>query len=648
MNKFEFLFKPGKIGKLEIKNRIIMSPTGSRYSTSDGYTTDHEVALWEARARGGAGLIHKTTWAFGPEVGPMFFPGHLDIYDERHAESTERFIRAIKSQGAKVTCFISHPGNHYAASMGDIPRYGPSAVADPITGIAPKAMSMKEVQDFVNAYAEGARRAKMLGFDGVLIQGGHGMLVHQFLSPKKNCRTDEYGGSVVNRARFACEIIKRTREKVGPDFPILIRLNGDDHFRGGIRIEDTLEQAPLFVNAGADALDISSGPREAHQWQYVTYLQPSGSLVPFAAAIKKVVDIPVCTVGKIDPALAEEILEAGYADFIDFCRPLLADPELPNKVKEGRITDICPCIHCNQCHETMRTDPPLGIKPSGRFYCSINPAFGWEREYERSMKKAPTPKKVIVIGGGPAGMEAARTLAERGHRTFLYEKTSRLGGQWTVVTAYRPEETRLIEYLARGMDRAGVNVFLNKEVTPALVTELKPDAVVLATGSRPLSLAVPGNDCDNVVFAADVLLGKARVGSQVVIIGGRNVGADTALFLAKQGKKVSIVSRRAIARGLHHTIQLAYDEYFIELGVYAYPDSTVEGIMEDGVSVFYHGGMMFLKADTVVLAVGYQSNNALADQLRDQISEIHMVGDCKEPRDVLAAINEGSAAGRAI
>ena len=648
MGKFVKLFEPGKIGMMEVKNRIIMSPAGSRYATQDGYTTDHEIAMWEARAKGGVGLIVKTLWAFSPAFGPVFFPGHLEISDDEHVESAKRFTRAMKIHGAKVACFISHPGKSLAQFNPNATVIAPSAIRDSLTGTMPRELTKGEIEAFVEEFAEGARRGKMAGFDAVMFQGGHGYLIHQFLSPWTNKRTDEYGGNVANRARFACEIIKCTRKKVGPDFPIMFRMNGDDHLEAGIRLDEAIQQAPLFVEAGADSLDISSGPREAHHWQFITHIQPFGALVHLSEAIKKVVKVPVCTVGKISPTLAENILQEGAADFVGFCRSLLADPEWPNKVKEGRLDDIRPCIYCNQCTEAITQDRPCGNKEAGRFCCSVNPALGWELEYKREMQRARSSKKVMVIGGGLAGMEAARTLADRGHEATLYEKSDRLGGQWNIVSAYRPEYADLVRFLSKGLEKAGVKVFLNKEVTPQMVHEAKPNAIVVATGAIPLGLDVQGSDSKNVVLAVDVLTGKMDVGKKVVIIGGRSVGLDSALFLAERGKKVSVVEIREIAWGIRPTLKLAYWEYLIKYGVYTYPNTVVDTITENGVIAICGGEIISLKADTVVLAVGSKSEGKLVNELKGLVPEVYTVGDCIEPRDALSAINEASAVGRII
>lgn len=488
---------------------------------------------------------------------------------------------------------------------------------------------------------------KEAGFDAVEVHGGHGYLISQFLSPLTNRRIDEYGGSVERRARFACEVLERMREKVGPDFPVILRVSGSDFVPGGITIEDCARQAPLFVEAGADAIDVSASEQASIQWQYPTFLFPAGVLVPLAEAIKKAVKVPVITIGKIgDPFLAEEILSQGKADFIAMGRALRANPEFPNKAKAGRFDDIRRCIYCLHClHFPIPHYRPLHHILS----CTMNPAI--MREEEFAVEPSPSPKKIMVVGGGPAGMEAARTLAERGHQVTLYEQTDELGGQWRIACHQEQKKEdfpHLLEYQIRGLERAKVRIQMNTEVTPDLVKEAKPDAVVVATGAKPKSLDVPGVEKKHVVQAVDVIMGKAEVGDSVVVIGGRYVGMELADQLADQGKKVSLVTRRALGREVERCVYLTLRNRLIEKGVHLYPHCPVAEILDDGVYIIFERDLVFLKADTVVLAVGVKSENQLVEVLKDAVPELYTVGDCVEPRDIMEAINEAAEVARKI
>lgn len=519
---------------------------------------------------------------------------------------------------------------------------GPSAVLSARTGETPRELSREEIHYLVECFAEAARRVKDAGFDAVEFHGAHGYLISEFLSPRSNRRTDEYGGSPEKRAKFACDILSRTRQKVGPDFPIIFRFSGSDYIEGGINIDDSVRQAPLFVQAGANALHVSASVGESTQWQFLCYLYPAGAITPLAQAVKRVASVPVITVGKIgDPILAERILEEGKADFVAMARALLVDAELPNKAREGRFDEIRRCIYCNTCLSRLRSS----ILAGGGLHCAVNPDLF--RERESKIKPAAVAKKVMVIGGGLAGMEAARVLAERGHQVTLYERSSKLGGQWNIACQQEGKEdfASLTSYLARRLDGAGVSVILNREVTLDLVRETNPGAVVVATGAVPATLDVPGADLENVVQAVDVITGEARVGDRVVIVGGRYVGMEVAISLARQGKKVSLVTRSDLGRDVERNILLTLRQMLVDNGVFFYPNSPVHEITRNGVYVVQNHDLLFLKADTVVLAVGTKAENRLAEMLKNTTPDVYTIGDCIEPRGALEAIHEGRAVG---
>jgi 2,4-dienoyl-CoA reductase-like NADH-dependent reductase (Old Yellow Enzyme family)/thioredoxin reductase len=660
MEKLVRLFEPGRIGKMELRNRIIAAPLGYGFTFAtkpNGFATERLIAYNEARARGGAGMIQLTTGALArPHATTLIFgPGVLNIRTDEQAESARRFTQAIHAQGARVSFLIGHIGAILARIVQQRPPVeypelmkvvAPTGTRDSLTGFWTHSLTVDEIADIVEAFGQAAGRGKAAGFDAVLIHGGHGYLIHEFLSPRTNRRNDEYGGDVEKRTRFPCEIIRRVRKQVGPDFPIIVRMNGDDFLEGGIRLEEAVRHARMFEDAGVDALDISSGPFETHQWQFPTMYQPFGTLVPLAGAIKKAVKVPVIAVAKLDAVHGEKVLQEGLADFIEMGRALMADPDLPNKAREGRLDEIRPCIYCGHCQEH-------GTEGSYAT-CTVNPAMGRELEYK--VEPAVRRKKVMVIGGGPAGMEAARTLAERGHEASLYEKSDRLGGQWDILAHYRPEADRLINYLSKGLERSGVEVHLNHKVTPQMVRELKPEAVVVATGSTSTTLDIPGINGKNVVQATEVLNGKAEAGQQVVIIGGRIVGINTALFLAEKGKNVSIVTRSKIGRGLSHNTKLILYEYLIKQGVRLYPYTIPDSVTEKGLNVLIDSGeppekdyiFSFLKADTIVLAVGAVNDNRSGEELSGLMPEVYQIGDCAGRRGIFAAMREGSETGRRI
>jgi 2,4-dienoyl-CoA reductase-like NADH-dependent reductase (Old Yellow Enzyme family)/thioredoxin reductase len=660
MQGFVKLFEPGRINQMGLKNRIVMAPLGHGMtfaSKPDGFVTDQFIAFYAARARGGVGFIQLTVAGLGRPfaTGLVFSPGILSLVDDEHIESGRRFTDAMHAFGTKVSFQLTHHGSAIARAVQRRPPVeypelmrvvSSSGFIDPATGFEVFEMTRDEIAALVEAFARAAKRGKAAGFDAVRIQGCHSYLIQQFLSPRINKRKDEYGGTVENRARLACQIIQSVRKAVGPEYPIIIRMNGSDHVEGGITLEDAVEQARLFEKAGADALDISSGPSEAHHWQFITMYQPSSPLVPLAKTIKKAVKIPVIAVGKIDATRGEEILRQGSADFIQLGRPLMCDPELANKARAGLAEDIRPCIYCGWCTASGTQGAYAN--------CTINMMLG--KEMEPRPGPAAVKKKVVVVGGGPAGMEAAHVLAERGHQVTLFEKTSALGGQWALLANYLPDEAGLIDYLKAAMNKAGVRVLLGHEAGVSSVLELKPDAVVLATGSTPLSLAIPGATGTNVVQAVDVLEGKAGVGERVVVVGGRVVGISTALYLAQKGKCVSIVTRSQIARGFNHNARQAVFEYLIQKGIYLYPGCVPDSITGNGVNIWWNSGetanreavFAFLPADTVVLAVGARSKDDLETELKSKVGELYSIGDCSGKRSIFAAVRGGAEIGDRI
>ena len=645
LNTFTELFRPGSINLLEMKNRIVMAAVGSSLADAEGYVTDRAIDYYVERAKGGVGLIIvKLTSVMKNARGSR---NHLAAYDDKFIPRLGDLSRAIKGHGARVALQLGHHGNnasHPRRQQGFPPGeqvvVGPSPVAYIETGVIPHELTRAEIHELVEAFASASRRAKEAGFDAVEIHGAHGKLISQFLSPYYNRRTDEYGGSVENRARFGAEILAAARRKAGPDFPLIMRMDGWDGYEGGFSLEEAVTTAPLFVEAGADALHISAGASEATHWQFLPYTQESGGLVHLAEAVKKVVTVPIITVGKLgDPLLAEEVLKRGRADFIALGRPLVADPCLANKTREGRLEEIRSCICCNNC---------VGSGSYKGWSCTVNPSVLREREY--AITPASVRKNVMVIGGGLAGMEAATVCAQRGHTVTLFEKTGELGGQWNIACRQEHKQhfAAVTRRLKREMDDAGVTVVLHTEVSKALVEKRHPDTVIIATGATPATLPVRGADRENVVQANDVILGTAPVGNRVVVIGGRHVGMEVAIALARQGKDLSLVTRRKVGRDVRKATRLALLDMLMEQKVRLYPYFEVVEIRAGGVMAVNEGTLFFLKADTVILGVGATPEQGLIDTLRPLVAELHAIGDCVEPKDALAAISQGAEVGRIV
>jgi 2,4-dienoyl-CoA reductase-like NADH-dependent reductase (Old Yellow Enzyme family)/thioredoxin reductase len=641
---FRELFRPGRINRLELKNRFIMAAAGNAMADDEGFVADRAIDYCVERAKGGVGLvIVKFTSVIANARGSR---NHMAAFDDKFIPRLRDLSIAVQRHGARVALQLGHHGNDLSLprrqsgfSPGEQPVVAPSPVPYVATGVIPKPLSREEISELVKAFAQACRRAKEAGFDAVEFHGAHGYLISQFLSPYYNRRADEYGGSPEKRARFGAEILMAARREVGPHFPLIMRMDGWDGYEGGLVLEEAVKVAPLFVEAGADALHVSAGAREAVHWQFLSYLQESAGLVHLAEAVKKVVNIPVITVGKLgDPVVAEQVLKQGRADFIALARPLIADPHLVRKVQEGRPEEIRSCIYCSNC---------LGESYKG-WSCMLNPGVLREREFE--IKPAPRSKRVMVAGGGLAGMEAAKVCAQRGHQVTLYEKSNALGGQWNIacLQEHKGHFATVTRRLREEMDKAGVRVHLNTEVTHELVEKQNPDAVIVATGAAPASLHARGAEGGNVVQANDVICGTANVGDKVVIIGGRYVGMEVAITLAQKGKNVSLLTRRKVGRNVRKNIRLLLMDRLIENGVKLYADSEAVDIRPDGVAAVCEGNLFFLKADTVILAVGATPESTLIEALKSRVLELHAVGDCVEPRDALAAVKQGAEVGRIV
>ena len=646
------LFKPGRIGTMELKNRLIMAPMGTSSHDREGFIQERTIHYYVERAKAGVGLIIAQS---SNALREGQAPGRAGTWDDKFIPGLRQVADGVHAVGGKIAWQILNHGKLYSAWLDRIPHpeelkiIGPSSIPWVRTGVPPKEATKEDIRRIVEGFGEAARRVKEAGMDAVEIHGAHGYMITQWLSPRDNKRSDEYGGDVKKRARMACEIIARVREKVGSHFPVIFRFSGSHFIEGGGTLEDSLIQAPLFVEAGADALHVSACEEETTYWQFLPYMMPDGAIVHTAAAIKKVVQVPVIAVGKIwDPCMVEQILREGKADFVAMGRQLLADPRWPKKVKEGRFEEVKRCLYCNNClHLEIR---PQEVRQRGRT-CTVNPAVLREREF--GIEPARAKKNVTVIGGGLAGMEVARVLAERGHEVHLYERSDKLGGQWNIASAQPLKENYryLVPYMEKGLEEAKVRVILHKEVTLDFLKETRPDAVVVATGALPKTLDVPGSCSPHVVQANDVILGKVKVGNPVIVIGGRLVGMETAGTLAEQGRKVFLVTKNKLGENgvpLERNIYRALRDRLIRHGAYLFPDAPVVEILENGAWVAYKRELIFLKAETVVMAVGGVSNDSLWQELKKERMEAYAIGDCLEPRDAMEAIREGAEVGRII
>jgi len=629
----EALFSPGTIGTMTVRNRLVMPPMGTNYATWTGEVTDRLVRYYAERARGGVGLITVEFTYVHPSGRPSFYA--LGIHEDGMIPGLRRLTDAIHAEGAKVSIQIAHGGRRCRSAITGIQPMAPSAVPC-LGGEVPRALSTAEIGNVVSWFADGARRAREAGFDAVTIHLANGYLLQSFISPYANHRTDEYGGSLANRMRLPLEVVDAVRREVGKDFPLLVRLCVDEFVDGGFTLEEARKAARMLEEAGVDGIDAAVGIPETLFMIGPPMAIPQGFEASHARAIKEVVGIPVFTVGRInDPLVAERILEEGSADFVCMGRPLLADPELPRKAREGRLGEICPCIACNEgCNQRLYSQLDIS--------CVTNPRVGREAMYPEG--PAAELKKVLVVGGGPAGMMAAVTAAARGHRVVLCERGERLGGQLLMgrVPPHKEEIERLRGYLEGQVGRSGVEVRLGAEVSEGLVRELGPDVVVVATGARPVQLRIPtvGN---RIISAWDVLAGRELVGGKVVVIGGGEVGCELAELLASQGKEVVILELvPELAANMEPRGRALLLQRLRELGVKVLLKSAVKGV--SGSAVEYEQGELRGRiegVESVVSAVGSAAENGLVEALKGSGVAVYTIGDSVKPRRILEAMREG-------
>lgn len=631
--------------------------------TPTGDVTDRFIDFYRARARGGAGFIIIGGADINDQASGMDFM--LSIKHDRNIPGLRRFADAMHEEGARCAVQLYMAGAYSFCAMKGLPVLAPSAYVSGFTRAQTTAMTLEDIERVQNDFVEGTRRAREAGFDAVEVLASAGYLICQFLSPRTNQRDDEYGGSLENRMRFGLETIRRVRKEAGPDMAVVVRVAGNDFVPDSHTNKESRQFAAAADEAGADCINVTGGWHESRVPQ-ITMDLPQAGYVYLAGGIKESVTVPVIGCNRInDPFIAEAVLKEGVADLVGVARGLIADPEFPNKAREGRADEIRRCVACNQrCFDHV-----FQLKPVG---CMVNPRAG--REAETAYEPATYPKKILVAGAGPAGCELAATAAERGHTVILCEKEHRIGGQvpWSADATHKPDFHYIIGYYAAMLRKTGVDVRLGVEVTPELVDKERPDVVVVATGAAPFKPPIAEVEAPNVYQAWDVLKGDAQTGKDVVVVGGGSVGLETAIFLATKGtispqqlyfltlhqaesqdvlrelmvngvKKVTVIEMaRKMAQDVGPSTRWVLLKELKLRGIKLITEATMKEISEN--QVVYTdaaGNDVTLTADSVVLAMGSRPENALAKALGNGGADVRTIGDAKTCGRIGAAVEDG-------
>ncbi len=637
----QYLFEPFEIKGRHLKNRIVMPALASFLIEDDGSITDKTVEHYRRRAAGGPSMVIVEAHAVSEEGIVSLHQAR--IFSDRFIEGLSRIARVMKSEGALPAIQIHHSGRQTSSRVIRRRPLAPSNLPCPTISGEVEPLSLEGIQEIITKFGDSAVRAVQAGFELIEIHGAHGYLINQFISKFSNIREDTYGGDTTRRARFAVDVVKEVRRRVGEDFPISFKISAQEFVPGGLDVEESIEILELLVAAGIDIVQVSAGNDATPEWICQPMFMEKACLADSAARIKKSLRIPVMTVGRInDPLVADAIIRDGKADLVCMGRGLLADPEMPKKAQQGRLDDIRICIACNTCMES--------IFRKGRVECLVNPTLGREKEME--MRPAGQRKKVMVVGGGPGGLHAGWVAAIRGHEVHLYEKQPRLGGQLNLgsVTKYKKEILSLIDFHIKQVEKMGIHIHLNAEATPETIKHEKPDVVILSTGATPVLPDVPGIDRPIVLDLSAVLNGDPPEKRKAVVVGGGATGCEVAHHLAEHGSKVTIVEQLPkIALNLESITRKVLLRELRERGVQFLTGSKLSRVEETGVVVTGENGReTFIEANTVVIAIGNKPENTLYEQIQSFGIPVYQIGDCLEPRSAKAAISEAAAIGRSI
>ena len=643
--QYPHTFSRGRIGTLELENRLIKAPCHVKLGARDGSVTDRLIEHYREQAKGGVGLV-MVEYAYVDHIASKSGICQISIADDEYIPGLTRIAQTIKDTGAKAAIQITHCGRQKFLP------YLPAKTASRVpweelfaqNGKAPEELTFEEIQELVKAFGEGALRAKRAGYELLEIHGANGYLITNFLSPRTNKRTDWYGGSLQNRMRFLLQVVTAIRQKIGPDFPFSVRLGGSEYEPDGIFIEETIEVAKILENNGVDVIHVCGGNHHMTKHTIAPMYAPAGNNVWAAEAIKKAVKIPIVANGSLNtPEIIEGVVAGGKADFVSLGRPLYADPCLPSKMLEGRPEDIIPCIRCNDgCVDKSR-------RSGQSVQCTVNPFLGFEDS--RKIVPALKEKNIAVVGGGPAGMQAAIVSALRGHKVTLFEKR-KLGGALieASIPDFKTDIRHLVTYLSTQVDKLRIEVKY-QEASPETIAAGKFDGAIIAIGSKLADLDVHGVQKPIVSNALSVLRGEVKLGDNVIVVGAGYVGLEVSLYCAEQGKRAACVELREnpyeeFERGTAEVMQDRFEKQNFTMHSGRF---LIEILDKSVIIMDRFGKREEIPGDNVILATGFKPQMAFMEKL-SSLSEIPLfaVGDCVKPRKIFDAIHEGYGAGSYI
>ena len=636
--KFKAMFQPIQIGPMTVKNRFVVPPMGNNFANTDGTMSEQSVAYYKERAKGGFGLV--TIEATVVHKGAKGGPRKPCLYDDSSIESFRKVVDACHAEGAKVSVQLQNAGPEGNAKNAGAPIMAASSIPSVCGRDIPVEPTTEEVYELVKGYGEAARRAMEAGVDAVEIHMAHGYLVSSFMSPRTNKRVDEFGGSFENRMRFSGLIIEEVKKVTGGKIAVLARINSSDEVPGGLDVHDSAAIAAYLEECGLDALHVSRAVHIKDEFMWAPTVVHGGFSASQVEEIKRAVSIPVITVGRYtEPEFAELMVKEGRCDLVAFGRQSLADPAMPKKAQEERLEDMIPCIACLQgCVANMYAGNPI--------CCLVNPVLGHEAA---PIVHTENPKKVMVIGGGVAGLCAAFLAKEKGHEVTVYEASGKLGGNMRLA-AYPPGKgdiTGMIRSYIHRCEKDGVKIVMNCEVIPELIKAEKPDSVIIATGSKTLILPIEGIDLPEIIHGSELLDGKRAAGKKVLVVGGGMVGCETAAFLGEQEHDVTVIEfRDTVGADVIHEHRVYLMKDFEDYGIKQITGAKVCRFFADGVEYETADGVRHETRgyDSVILSMGFRNYNPLEEKVRDLVPDTYVIGDATRARRALDATKEAYAA----